>query len=352
MPRFAGILFACVLFAPAAWAEQPLPVEFVQVRHIDLTFDAALTGTITAKDSVDIGFRQGGRVTEVLVDDGDHVSAGQALARTDPLQQEQAMRVAQAAMASAQATQAQAQQVLERAQAMLTRGVGTQAAFDVASQNLSAATGGLAQARTALEQAQHALDDTVIRAPTEAIVTARLAEPGQIVGAAQAVVSLASATGREVIFQTPDSPLLRGAIGTAVSLSGLDFRDLRMNASITEIAPLVDPATGSVTVRAEIRDAPLTTSLLGTAVQGAVHYPAGSAIAVPWTALTSAHGQPAVWLVGKDNRVALTPVEIARFMSGIVILDGGLLPGQKVVGAGSQMMYPGREVVPAADRVQ
>lgn len=349
MLRLLGLILA-ILAASPVLAQAPLRVEFVQVEQAELTFDAALTGTIHAKDSVDIGFRLGGRVVEVLVREGDRVSQGQPLARTDPLQQEQALRVAEAAVASGEAAEAQADQALQRADAMLKRGVGTRAALDAASQALSAARGGLAQARTALGQAQRALEDTVIRAPSDAIVTARRAEPGQIVGAAQAVISLASATGREAVFQSPDSPLLQVAIGAPVTLTGIDFPDLHMTAHVTEIAPLVDPATGSVTVRAEIEDAPPTASLLGAAVRGAVHFPAGSGIAVPWTALTSAEGQPAVWLVGADNRVSLAPVRIERFANGTVILGAGVEPGQTVVGAGAQMLYPGRAVVDAAAR--
>jgi len=345
---FLPFLLAQPLLAASARAETPLPVEFVRVERTELTFDAALTGTILAKDSVDIGFRLGGRIIEVPVREGDHVTRGQALARTDPLQQEQALRVAEAAVASAEANEAQARQALDRADAMLKRGVGTRAALDAASQTLSAASGALAQARSALGQAQRALEDTVIRAPADAIVTARLAEPGQIVGAAQTVISLASATGREAVFQAPDTPLLRDAIGAPVTLAGIDFPDLRMTARVTEIAPLVDPATGSVTVRAEIDDAPPAASLLGAAVRGAVHYPAGTGIVVPWTALTAAGSEPAVWLVGKDNRVALAPVRIERFTSGAVILGAGVAPGQTVVGAGSHMLYPGRPVTDAA----
>ncbi|WJS83319.1 efflux RND transporter periplasmic adaptor subunit [Paracoccus sp. TOH] len=347
MPRLTILILALLPFASSARAEAPLPVEFVAVERTELIFDAALTGTIAAQDSVDMGFRQGGRITEVLVHEGGRVSKGQALARTDPLQQEQALRVAEAAVASAEATEAQARQALERADAMLKRGVGTRAALDAASQGLSAATGGLTQARSALGQAQRALEDTIIRAPTDAIVISRKAEPGQIVGAAQAVLSLASATGREAVFQTADTPLLRDAIGAPVSLSGIDFPELRMTAHVTEIAPLVDPSTGSVTVRAEIEDAPTTVSLLGAAVRGAVHYPAGSGIAVPWTALTAAQGKPAVWLVGDANRVSLAPVQIERFTNGTVILKDGVKPGQIVVGAGAQRLYPGREVTDA-----
>ena len=344
MRRLTAIIPILFLQAVPAHAEAALTVEFVRVELAPLTFDAALTGTIHATDNVEVGFRLGGKVIEVLVQEGDLVHKGQPLARTDPLQQEQARRVAQAAVESATAAEAQARQAQIRAAAMLERGVGTRAALDGATQALSAAVGGLTQAISARGQAERALADTVVHAPDNAIVTARLAEPGQIVGAAQTVVSLASVAGREAVFRTPDSPLLRNAIGAPVTLSGIDFPDLHMTARVSEIAPIVDPGTGSVTVRAVIDNAPANTSLLGAAVRGAIHYPAGSGIAVPWTALTAADGKAAVWMVDKDSRVFLADVVIERFSNGKVILRDGVTPGQTVVGAGSQLLYPGRKV--------
>ena len=59
----------------------------------------------------------------------------------------------------------------------------------------------------------------------------------------------------------------------------------------------------------------------------------------------AADGAPAVWLVDDTDRVRLAPVRIQRFIDGTVILGDGVEPGQIVVGAGSQMLYPGREVI-------
>ncbi|MCB9571396.1 MAG: biotin/lipoyl-binding protein, partial [Kofleriaceae bacterium] len=52
-------------------------------------------------DRVEIGFEQAGRITELLVDEGDHVAAGQVLARLDD-------RVARARVARAEAALAAA----------------------------------------------------------------------------------------------------------------------------------------------------------------------------------------------------------------------------------------------------
>ena len=63
---------------------------------------------------------------------------------------------------------------------------------------------------------------------------------------------------------------------------------------------------------------------------------------------TTPGDSPAVWLVDANGRVAMTPIGIERFSNGTVILNSGLSPGQIVVGAGSQLLYPGRQVQDAA----
>ena len=113
---------------------------------------------------------------------------------------------------------------------------------------------------------------------------------------------------------------------------------------MTEISPLVDPATGTVTLRVGIEDVEGDTTLLGAAVRGHVDIAADAGLVVPWTALMRDGDQPAVWRVGADNRVSLVPVTIGHFANDVVYLSGGIQAGDVVVGAGSQLLYPGRQV--------
>ena len=334
----------------------PLAVQFVKVEEGPLEFDVKLTGTIAARDSIELSFPQGGRVSELAVQAGDRVTAGQTLARTDGVQQQQALAQADAGVAAAEAAQQQAAQAATRAAEMLRRGVGTRAARDAANQALSAAEGQLASARTTADQARRAAEDTALKAPQDAVVTARLAEPGQVVGAAQPIVTLAALTGIEGVFQVPDSPQLDQALGARVSLIPLDRPEMLLSGRVTEIAPLVDPATGAVTVRVAIDTAgegggaALDTTLLGGAVLGIVHMPDGTGIEVPWTALTATGHEPAVWRIRTDGTVEIVAVEVERFNTGSVVLKSGVEPGETVVGEGSQLMYPGRPVTAGAVR--
>ncbi|MBU3028643.1 efflux RND transporter periplasmic adaptor subunit [Paracoccus marinaquae] len=344
----AGLLGVAVVAAFAVAAESDdLNVEYVTATVEPLRLDIELSGTIEAVDSVDLGFRQSGRVIEVLVEEGDHVRPDQALARLDPEQQYQALKVAEAGWAAARATQAQAHQASDRAKAMLERGVGTQAQLDAATQASSEADGLVKQADSSVDQARRAVEDTVLRASDVSVVTARLIAPGQIVGAAQPALSLARLDGLEAVFQAPDHPLLRESMGRKVRLATIDIERPGMTGTVTEIAPLVDPQTGTVTLRARIDEFGGSDGLLGVAVRGHLMMSVGEGIALPWTALMRLGDGPAVWIVGKDDRAALVPVQISHFADRTVYLSEGIEAGQIVIGAGSQLLYPGRRVRPA-----
>src|SRR6476660_6155066 len=75
-----GILSAC------GHQAAPRPLVKVEAQRVQLTETAkrmTLTGEIRAQVESDLAFRVGGRITERLVDVGDHVSSGQILARLD-----------------------------------------------------------------------------------------------------------------------------------------------------------------------------------------------------------------------------------------------------------------------------
>ncbi|WP_230312403.1 efflux RND transporter periplasmic adaptor subunit [Paracoccus lichenicola] len=319
-------------------------VELVAARERAVRLDLQLSGSIAATDSVEMSFRQAGRVTGVLVDEGDRVRQGQELARLDSVQQDQALRVAEAGLAAARAGLAQARQAADRAEALLARGVGTRAARDEALQALSEAQGATERAESTLDQARRAVGDTILRAPTDAVVTARDMAPGQIVGAAQAVLTIATLEGLEAVFDAPDHPGLDSALGAPVRLETIDIDRPPMRGTVTEISPLVDPATGTVTLRVGIDDGDGDTALLGAAVRGHVDIAANAGIAVPWTALMRDGDRPAVWRLDGENRVSLVPVTIGHFANDVVYLSGGIRAGDVVVGAGSQLLYPGRQV--------
>lgn len=335
--------------APSWGQDDALRVELFTVEERAVERHLQLTGTIQASDTVQLAFRQAGRVTSVLVREGDRIKRGQELARLDSVQQAQGMQVAEAGLAAARAALNRARLAGDRAGALLDRGVGTRAARDAAVQALSEAEGAVQRAESEVDQAHRAVSDTILRSPMDAVVTSRAIGPGQIVGAGQPVLTIAALDGLEAVFAVSDMPRLDEGIGSPVRLDTIDIRRPTMQGRVAEISPLVDPASGTVDVRVAIPDLLSDTALLGAAVRGQASLPAEAGLVVPWTALMRLGDGPAVWRVADDNRVSLVPVTVDRFGDGVIYLSDGLAPGDVVVGAGSQFLYAGRRVQQAEE---
>ncbi|MCR8724987.1 efflux RND transporter periplasmic adaptor subunit [Frigidibacter sp. ROC022] len=327
-----------------ATAQEPLGVEIVTAHATPDIRNYSLTGELQPRETLPVAFPASGRIAEVRVEVGDQVAAGDLLARMESVQQEQAVRAAEAGLLTAEADHRQAVADLSRSEALLERGATTRAARDAADDALRVAEGTLARAQAELDQARKALADTELLAPAAAIVTQRNAEPGQVVGAAQPLFELALDTGIEAIFDVPEV-LLTGdiPIGT-VMLSRLDDPQVQFAGTVERISPLVDPATGTVAVTIYIPDPPEGLNF-GEAVRGTASLVASDRITLPYTTISATAAGPAVWQVDPETmRVRLTPIQIERYENGRIVLSGGLEEGALVVARGAQLMYPDRQV--------
>ncbi|WP_146585112.1 efflux RND transporter periplasmic adaptor subunit [Puniceibacterium confluentis] len=328
-----------------AWGEAPLAVTVIRAESAGTVRVLSLTGELMAPETLSASFPTGGRIAEMMVDDGDRVAAGDTLARIDRVQQEQALRSAEAQLAATSAEFATARDDDTRQAELFQRGATTRAARDAAADRLAAAVARRAQAEAALEQARDALADTVLLAPQNATVIRRLAEPGQVVGAAQPVFELAQGQGYEAVFDVPESVLTdEAAPNPVITLSPVDRPEITVTGQVSEISPIVDPASGTVAVKVAL-DADLPGLSYGDAVRGRTGLGEGEHISLPWSAISATKDGPAVWVVDPDtSTVSLRQISIRRYTSGEILLNDGVASGETVVRQGTQLLYPGRVV--------
>jgi RND family efflux transporter MFP subunit len=349
MSRILPLLIGLGAWPIVAVAQDALVVEVIRAEARPTISIYTLTGTIEAAETVPVGPREGGRIIEMPVQIGDRVAAGDVLVRLDPTQATAAVQAAEAQLAAADAALRQARQARDRAEGLAAQGAGTMATLDSATEALQAAQAQRDQTAAQLAKVRQSLEDTVLVAKAPGMVTARSAEPGQVAGAAQTVLTLASDAAPEAVFHAPDGVDLQSYVGTKVRIRTLDTPVIAMMGDIIEAAPIADSATGTVRVKVRL-PADAGVAGLGTAVASEVELPQPPTFSLPWTALATYQGQPAVWTVDPaTSAVALTAVEIERFTSTTIEIGGGLAPGAMVVGAGSQFLFPGRIVAAAGE---
>ena len=348
------------------------------------------SGRVATLSRVDVGSTMTGRVLEVAVAEGAHVTKGEALVRLESGELRAALEQAQASerqaaarltglrstgRSGAQATLAQADSVLVAAQADLQRtrdlvakGFLSEARLDDAQRGSAVARAQQAAARaqsaanadqgtdvtqaqaqlavtaSATAAARARLDQAVLSAPADARVLARLVEPGQIVQPGRALLSLALAGPLLLVAQVDERFLEQLQVGQLASVLADAFPNQRFSGRVQSISPLVDAQRGAVEVKFSLPQAPpaflredMTLSIeVETARRDA-------ALVVPASALRGdGSSATATVLVERDGqaearkvRLGLRTLEAAEVLDGLAAGDTVLLgttaqPGQRV----------------------
>jgi RND family efflux transporter MFP subunit len=349
MHTSAGAIAGLAILLLAACGEQAAPppqvrpVRTVTVEKRMVGEPVALTGQIKAQDEVSLAFRIDGKLIERPVNVGDRVTAEQLVGRLDPQNEQNALRSAQADLAAAQAALVQAQGTEGRQRELLGKGFTTRAQYDQALQQLQTAQSQVESAQAKLRTAQDRLGYTELHADAPGAVTAKGAEPGEVVRAGQMIVQVARQGGKDAVFDVP-AQLIRAGNPGEVEIYLPDNPAIRTTGRVREVSPQADPNTRTHQVKVGLADPPAG-MLLGATVVGGVRLNAEPAIELPASALTQQNGKPAVWVVDKANEtVDLRPIEVKRYDTSSVIVASGLQDGDVVVTAGVQALRPGQKV--------
>ncbi len=339
---FPLLLAGCNPPDPTPAQARPVRTVVVQVGTGGETM--SFTGQIKARDEVNHAFRLDGRLIERAVNVGDTVAAGQLIGRLDPQIQENELRQAQANLSAAQSTLTQARNEFWRQKELLAKGFASTARFDQAQQAQMTAEAQVQSAQAQLRTARERLSYTEIRASAAGAVTAVGAWPGEVVTAGQMIVQLALDGGRDAVFDVPAQTIRAAPRDPAVDISLPDDPHANATGRVREVAPQADPVTRTFRVKVAIIDPP-PAFRLGATVVGRIAVDVADAINIPASALTSASGNAAVWIVNpQDQTVVLRAVTIARYGTDSVTISAGLNAGEIVVTAGAQTLRPGQKV--------
>ncbi|WP_245261949.1 efflux RND transporter periplasmic adaptor subunit [Ancylobacter sp. FA202] len=304
----------------------------------------SLSGTVAARVESKLSFRVAGRIAERKVDVGDHVKAGDVLATIETPEQVADLEAAKASLQSAEATLAQAQSSFKRQQQLIASGFTTRSSYDAAEEQLRRAESSVESARADVGTAEEQLALTVLKADADGVITARDAETGQVVSAAQTVFTLAQDGARDVVFDVYEALLADAPASDRVEIRLLSDRSVVATAIVREIAPTFDTATGTVRVKMSLIDPPAAMSL-GAAVLGSGAWASTEVVTLPWTSLAAGEAGPAVWVIDPaTNAVSQRAITVERYRTGEILVSAGLAEGELVVTAGGQFLRAGQIV--------
>jgi HlyD family secretion protein len=281
----------------------------------------------------------GVRVLEILVDEGDTVRAGQAMARLDTNVAEAQIQSAQASVAEAESSAIRARGEYERAESIRDSGALSAEAIEQRRAAAVAADARLAAARAQAREVNARLGGGYVRAPAAGLVIDRAAEVGRNVDG-QVLFRIAADNRLEVAAQIAEADALALEVGqtaqfTLVDGSTVEGRLRRGPASIdsrTRTGEALFSLPAGTRVRA------------GMYLRGVAHLTERSVPAIPQSSVLYDNGQAYVYIVGDDNVVRRTEVQLGARDGDYIEIISGLDLGQRVVGAGAAFLQDGEEV--------
>jgi multidrug efflux system membrane fusion protein len=325
--------------------EEVHPVRVTQAAISDQHMHASYSGEVRARYETELGFRVGGKILTRQVEVGSAVKSGAVLARLDPQDLQLNILSARSQLEAARSDYEQAGADLERYRNLLKKNFISATEFDRRENQYRVAKARLEQARAQVGVAQNQGAYATLQADGDGVITAILAEAGQVVAAGQTVMRMARGEEREVVISVPENRLdeLKAANDIRVTLwadPGVTYKG-----QIREVSPGADPVTRTYAVKVSVLDADSRVNLGMTANVLLGSTRPERAIELPLTALHRSDGKAAVWVVDPATAtVKLMPVRLGEYHENTFTVLEGLQAGDLVVTAGVHKLIPGQKV--------
>ena len=265
-----------------------------EVREI--TQGLAVSGTVKALNYAVIKARVAGEVKEITVREGDAVTAGQVLARIDPVEYQRRFEQAQEQASAAKSQMEIAQRQWDTNKALVDQGFISKTALDNSLASFQGAVASHKAAIAGADVARKSLDDSVLRAPFSGVIAVRAAQRGERVGIDARVLELVDLRQLEVEAPLSPSDSLDVKMGQTARLQIEDRADL-ITAHVTRMSPSAQAGSRSVFVYLTLdQPAGLRHGLFAKGTLGLVN---SQVLAVPLTSVRTDHPSPYVQVVEK-----------------------------------------------------
>lgn len=334
-----------------------------RIQSQPLVQTVVATGRVTSASRAQVGTEISGVITERRVREGDNVQAGdilvvlradELLARVGEAQaalselRESSKPQADATLRRATAVFDQASRETQRRRELLERKLVARedmeqaveqeavalAALEqakLASEALSAGNPGEVAASQRLAAARAALEKTVVRAQVGGTILTRNAEPGDVVQPGRVLFEIARDGQTELLVPVDERNLAVLRLGQPALCVTDAYPDRPFPATVSFIAPAVDPQRGSVDIRLQLEPVP---DFLRQDMTVSVNVETGRrerTLVVPNDALGDVDGRRAqVWKVN-DGRVQRTQVTLGMRGLALTEITAGLANGDLIL---------------------
>ena len=309
---------------------EPIPEHTLPVREEAQTTWYEAVGTVRSRVQTTVASQLTGQILDVLVEAGDQVREGQALAYLDSREYTARLEQARSALISAQAERELAATAHDRFKGLFEKKAVTLEQLESTEARRKQADAAVSVAEQKVEEAQTLLGYTTLHSPMNGVVADRLAEPGDLAYPGKALLVLhdpedlrLEANVREGLISRIRSQMAEGR-DVEVHLSAIE-RSVR--GRITEIMPSADPVSRSFLVKVSLpRTAGVYPGMFGKL---RCELDSRPAILIPELAVVRV-GQLATVRVRQDARWERRFVTLGSTQDGKVEVLSGLREGEEI----------------------
>ena len=309
----------------------PMPVEVVKARADTVVDAIAATGQIEAVQSIDLRPEVDGRITSILIREGQAVAQGAGLFVVDDAE-------LKAQVARAQADRDLAKQDLERTKALAADNASSAADLERAE---ASARGAEAQ----LELLQIRLDRTTVRAPFGGVVGRRYVSRGDYVNSNTRLAALQTVHPQRVAFSVPERFASQLRTGQTVKFNVAALPGREFTGTVDFVDPIVQLPARTILIKAVVPN-PRRELLAGMFAEARLATEVRpNAVIVPEDGVVAMQGSTLAWVV-KDGKAEMRQVVLGVRRPGWVEVRSGVAAGEMVIVGGQQKIGPGSPVMP------
>lgn len=306
-----------------------MPVEVAAARQDTVVDAIAATGQIEAMQAIELKPEVEGRITDILVREGQEVGQGTGLFKIDDAE-------AKAQLARAQADWDLASQALKR-----TRDLQTQNASSPA--DLERAEAAERGSRAQVDILKLRVDRSVVRAPFAGVVGQRFVSQGDYVTSSTRLVTLQTVNPQRATFQVPEKYAQKLRSGQMVRFRVAALPGEEFVGAVDFVDPVVQLPARTILIKARVpnpqhklQSGMFIEARLATEVRP-------SAILVPEESILPMQGATYIWVVA-DGKATRRQVGLGVRIPGFVEIRSGIDAGDQVVVGGLERLSEGMPV--------
>ncbi|QCX53594.1 efflux RND transporter periplasmic adaptor subunit [Elizabethkingia sp. JS20170427COW] len=310
-----------------------VPVNIITTSFETVNSDYASNGTFAPLQQMQLSSEIAGKVTRVLVKEGDYVRAGQTLAtvKKDALEVDRST-----ALASYQNAVADNQRFEN---AYKTGGV--------TKQQLDQSRLQLKNAKNTLEQSNIRVGDSNIKTLVSGYINKKTVEPGAVVAPGTPLFEIVNTAKLKLQVTVNESEVANLRIGDKIKIKVSVYPDKEFEGRISFIAPLADTSL-NFPIEIMVDNNPnneLRAGMYGTAVFSAKESGTGHALmTIPKDAFIDGVSNNNIFVVQPDNTVKLVKIVSGKIYGDKVEVISGLKAGEKVVTSGQINLSNGTKI--------